>query len=282
MPDGWVKEFAPAKINLTLHVTGQRADGYHLLDSLVVFADVGDFVRLRPAKEMKLTVTGPMAGKVPAHAQNLVWKAATWFGAPPVEIVLEKNLPSASGIGGGSADAAATLRALSRLLDMPLPDAETTAKLGADVPVCIIGRPCRMRGIGDEVDLLDGLPGLHVLLVNPAVPLATPTVFNALSSKENPMMVLAPNEWVSARDLLIWADGQRNDLEAPAVQMQPIVRDVIQELRTCGAPLVRMSGSGATCFAASHKQSDIARAEVLIRQNFPNFWVARGQTFGSN
>jgi 4-diphosphocytidyl-2-C-methyl-D-erythritol kinase len=275
----WVHAFAPAKINLTLHVTGQRSDGYHLLDSLVAFADIGDTIRLRPAATMSLRVTGPMAEGVPEDASNLVWKAADWLGTPPVEIELEKHLPSAAGIGGGSSDAAATLRALCQLFKVPLPSAKDTATLGADVPVCLRGTPCLMRGIGDEIAPAPDLPDMHLLLVNPGVETPTPTVFRALKSKDNSEMALPDTAFRSDREAMLWVKSQRNDLEAPAIAGAPIIKELLQVLEGAGAPVARMSGSGATCFVASHRYSDIALAEVLVKEAFPEFWMGSARSW---
>ncbi len=178
--------FAPAKINLTLHVTGQRADGYHLLDSLVVFADVGDRVTVAPAARASLTVTGPFAANVPRGDENLVLRAAALAGAPPLSIALHKTLPAASGIGGGSSDAAATLRAVSELAGAALPG--DAAALGADVPVCLLARACRMSGIGDILVPLADLPPLYLVFANPGVAVSTAEVFAALTCKDGTAM----------------------------------------------------------------------------------------------
>ncbi|RMD91691.1 MAG: 4-(cytidine 5'-diphospho)-2-C-methyl-D-erythritol kinase, partial [Alphaproteobacteria bacterium] len=238
--------FAPAKINLTLHVTGQRADGLHLLDSLVVFADVGDRLRLERAASFSLTVTGPRAAGVPAGEENLVMRAARLMGAPPVAITLEKHLPAAAGIGGGSADAAALLRGLAALGGV-MPAPERLAALGADLPVCLLARPARMRGIGEQLTPLE-LPEVHLVLVNPGVALPTRAVFAALDSRENPPMPEPLPRWRDARELAGWLGRMRNDLEPPARALAPEIGVALDALaQTPGCLLARMSGSGATC-----------------------------------
>lgn len=260
--------FAPAKINLTLHVTGQRGDGYHLLDSLVAFADVGDHLQVEPAPEMRLSVTGPRAEGVPGDARNLCWRAAEWFGRPAA-ITLEKHLPAAAGIGGGSSNAAAVLRALSALTGRPLPEQGTEA-LGADVPVCLAARAARMSGIGEQVQAV-ALPDLHAVLVNPGVGVATPAVFKALEKKDNPPMSALPE----AADWNAWLAAQRNDLQAPAIAVQPVIAEVLAALAaTKGARLARMSGSGATCFALYDSRAEAQAAAEDLRRAQPRWWIA--------
>lgn len=271
-------EAAPAKVNLCLHVTGQRPDGYHLLDSLVVFVDVGDVIEVRAAPDVSLRVIGPQARGLPVGEDNLVLRAARAFsGSAGAEITLTKNLPAASGIGGGSADAAATLRALARLWAMPLPDADSVLRLGADVPACLAGRPLRMQGIGERLQPLPDLPAAHLVLVNPGVAVATPAVFKALPSKNNPPLPEVPG-FASAFDMAQWLAAQRNDLEAPAMALAPVIGAVKQELAAApGCLLARMSGSGATCFGlfADPTQAQTARAAISAAQ--PGWWVACGR-----
>jgi 4-diphosphocytidyl-2-C-methyl-D-erythritol kinase len=192
-----VHEAAPAKINLTLHVRGRRADGFHLLDSLVTFADAGDGVTVRPAARTRLRVTGPMAAGVPTGGENSVLRAAALIGVDAA-ITLDKHLPAAAGIGGGSSDAAATLRALARLGDRPLPEALC---LGADVPVCVLARAARMRGIGEDVMPVRGLPVLDAVLINPRVPVSTREVFARLAQRDNPPMPGALPRWCDTATL---------------------------------------------------------------------------------
>jgi 4-diphosphocytidyl-2-C-methyl-D-erythritol kinase len=178
-----VKVFAPAKVNLALHVTGRRDDGYHLLDSLVVFAGVGDWLDMAMATELSLSVSGPRAAGVPTDRGNLVWRAAEAFGTDRgARIHLEKHLPHAGGIGGGSADAGATLRGLSALWGVALPDPQAVLSIGADMSVCAASMPARMRGIGDILDPVPPIPGLWIVLVNPGLEVPTGPVFKALAT----------------------------------------------------------------------------------------------------
>lgn len=269
MQDNAVQEDAPAKINLTLHVTGQRADGYHLLDSLVVFADVGDRISFRPSATPGLRVTGPRAQGVPTDASNLVLRALALMGQTG-EITLDKHLPAMAGIGGGSSDAAATLRAVARATGAPLP--ETTVTLGADVPVCMTPRATRMRGIGEHLTPLPALPPLHGVLINPGVDIPTPAIFRQLATKTNPPMPEALPQWRSSADLIDWLGGMRNDLEPPARALAPEVGQTLDALSAdpaCG--LARMSGSGATCFGLTHSRA--LAEEVAQRLARPGWWV---------
>lgn len=259
-----IEAFAPAKINLTLHVTGQREDGYHLLDSLVAFADVGDRLWLTPGDAMALKVTGPFAEGVPTDARNLAWRAAEqagWTG----RIDLEKNLPHGAGLGGGSSDAAAVLRALDTAAD---------ADLGADVPVCHVGRASIMSGIGEQVQPLPRpLPPVFAILVNPGVPLPTPTVFAALATKDNPAMDVALPVWRSGAELIDWLADQRNDLEPPAIRLAPGIGTVLEVLRSLPqCRLARMSGSGSTCFALCVSLDDAQAAAQAIASQRPDWW----------
>ena len=262
---------APAKINLTLHVTGQRADGYHLLDSLVVFADLGDRLVLRPAARPALTVTGPMATGVPVGADNLVLRAAAAMGVT-LEIGLEKHLPAAAGIGGGSSDAAAVLRgAVALVPGLELP-ADAGLSLGADVPVCLLARAARMRGIGEDVMPVEGLPGLHGVLVNPGVAVSTGVIFRTLARKDNAPMPDDLPRWRDAADLAAWLAGQRNDMQDAAVAAVPVVGAVIAALAgTEGCLLARMSGSGATCFGLYADAAAADAAAVALTR--PGWWV---------
>jgi 4-diphosphocytidyl-2-C-methyl-D-erythritol kinase len=264
-------EPAPAKINLTLHVTGQRADGYHLLDSLVAFATIGDVVTVEAADTLSLTIDGPFAAGLCA-ADNLVLRAARLLdGARGAHIRLTKNLPVASGIGGGSADAAATLRALSQLWGVALPDG---LALGADVPACIAARTLRLQGVGDIITPLPALPPMEVVLVNPGVSVPTPLIFNALTSKKNTGMPAQLPTWQTAIDFAGWLAHQRNDLYAPAAQIAPQINDVLTMLRKTTPLFVGMSGSGATCFGLYHP-GEANRARILLQR--PGWWVAAGQ-----
>jgi 4-diphosphocytidyl-2-C-methyl-D-erythritol kinase len=270
-----VTEAAPAKVNLALHVTGRRADGYHLIDSLVVFAPIGDVVSVRAADSLTLAVEGPFAAAAPAGEANIVMTAARAIGGGRgAAITLTKNLPVASGVGGGSADAAATLRALSRLWALPPPGADQALGLGADVPVCLAGRPSRMRGIGEVLGPLPGPCPVHMVLVNPGVALATAEVFAALAGRENPGLP-DPPRFDTARDMATFAAGCRNDLQTPAEALAPAVTAALAAIRaTEGCLLARMSGSGATCFGLYPDAAARDAARAALVDGHPGWWVA--------
>lgn len=275
--------FAQAKINLTLHVTGQRPDGYHLLDSLVVFAAVGDTVRAEPAEALTLEIVGPQAGALPVTDDNLVLRAARAMGGAGrgARLVLEKRLPVASGIGGGSADAAATLTALAALWGAPLPDPATVLRLGADVPVCLGARAVRMAGVGEVLaPLAHPLPEGWLVLANPGVSVPTPPVFKALARKDNPPMPELPR-FGSAAELAAFLATQRNDLEAPAISLAPEIARTRQALAALpGCLLARMSGSGATCFGLfADAEAAEAGARSLAAQE-PRWWVEAARMTG--
>ncbi|HGG04474.1 MAG TPA: 4-(cytidine 5'-diphospho)-2-C-methyl-D-erythritol kinase [Aliiroseovarius sp.] len=266
-----VKAFAAAKLNLTLHVTGQRDDGFHLLDSLVLFLTTGDRVTVSGAEALQLSVTGPFGPRIPAGDDNLVLRAARLIGpGKGAKITLEKNLPPASGIGGGSADAAATLWALSQLWRVPMPSVQDLMGLGADIPVCLGAQFARMGGTGEQVTPLGKAPDFNILLVNPGVSVSTPDIFKALEQKENPAMPTLPDTKAGPDAWLDWLQHQRNDLEAPAIRTQPVIADVLDAMRALpGCRLARMSGSGATCFALMDK----AGAGCDLKAAHPEWWV---------
>ncbi len=270
-------EFAPAKINLALHVTGRRADGYHLLDSLVVFAGVGDRVSAAAGDGVTLAITGPQAGHLAVAPDNSVLRAVAIFGgARSVAITLDKVLPVASGIGGGSADAAATLRALAAFWGVGLPGADAVLALGADVPVCLAGRPARMTGIGEAVAVLaHDLPPAWLVLVNPGVGVATPAVFKALTMRDHPALPAVLPRWHDVRGMAAFLGDQRNDLEGPAITIAPVIADVKAALAAqAGCLMARMSGSGATCFGLFGDAAAAALAASVIAKAQPGWWVA--------
>ncbi len=246
-------EPAPAKVNLYLHVTGRRADGYHELDSLAVFAAVGDTVRAEPAQRLTLAIEGPFAAALAAEPDNLVLRAARALGEAAhvparARLVLTKTLPVASGIGGGSADAAAALRALGRLWGVAA-DTALAARLGADVPVCLSRRPARMGGIGEVLTPAPRLPACGIVLLNPNLAVATADVFRARRGAFSPPAEL-PAAWADAAALAADLARWRNDLEAPAIALCPPIGEALARLRAQpGCLIARMSGSGATCYA---------------------------------
>jgi 4-diphosphocytidyl-2-C-methyl-D-erythritol kinase len=282
-------EPAPSKVNLALHVIGRRADGYHLLDTIVVFPDIGDTVEARPAAALSLTVVGPAAAALADldDASNLVMRAAAGLralapGRPGAAIRLVKRLPVASGIGGGSADAAATIRLLGRLWGLDVTTGEVAAlalSLGADVPMCLASRPARARGIGEALDTLAHVPDLGIVLANPGVPVPTAAVFRALSTPHNPPIAALPP--ADADGFVRALAACRNDLEAPARTVAPAVgeaRDALAGLPGCR--LARMSGSGATCFALFDDGAAAREAAGRLAAARPHWWVAAGRLDG--
>ena len=271
-----LSELAPAKVNLYLRVTGRRADGYHLLDSLAVFGPAADVLSAGAGETLTLDVQGPFAPALAGEADNLVLRAARLLAeaacvAPQARLVLDKRLPVASGIGGGSADAAAALRLLARLWGVPVP-ADLAAQLGADVPVCLAARPARMEGIGEHLGAAPDLPAFGLLLVNPGVAVSTPAVFRARAGGFSEPATLPP-AWTSAEAMAVDLRPLGNDLEAAAIALCPAIADVLAWLRARpGCLLARMSGSGATCFALF---ADEAAAEAHAR-DAPRGWWAHG------
>ncbi len=274
--------FAPAKVNLTLHVTGRRADGYHTLDSLVVFADVGDRLELERADETSLLVEGPEAAAVPSGTDNLVLRAAALSdNAPKLRITLTKTLPVASGIGGGSADAAAVWRGLHALADAqprPETDPDNTShkllSLGADIPMCIPSVGARVGGIGDVITHLPDLPFLPAVLINPNREVSTPSVFKEMHCRENPPMESSVPAFDTAMEMIDWLAAQRNDLEVAAIAIEPAIADVKSALRDAkGCHLSRMSGSGATCFGLFESEAAAKRAARALQEAHPDWWV---------
>lgn len=290
VPAAALHESAAAKINLALHVTGRRADGYHELDSLVVFTAAGDRLSATAGDNISLTIEGPMAAGL-AREGNLVLKAAEAFSrqvnrAPSgVRLVLEKHLPVASGIGGGSADAAAALRLLNRLWrsGASIKDlARTGLALGADVPVCVHSRPARMTGIGESVSLLASLPRLPLVLVNPGCAVSTPDVFARLARRENPPLPPFPAIFSSPAEIARYLLGCRNDLEAPARAVTPVIAEIVDDLAgSPGCLIARMSGSGATCFGLYPDTGAADAAARAIAARRPGWWVTSTTTLST-
>jgi 4-diphosphocytidyl-2-C-methyl-D-erythritol kinase len=271
-----VRDWAPAKVNLFLHVTGRRDDGYHLLDSLVVFADLADRLEARPAPALSLAVTGDFAAGAGAVGDNLVLRAARLL-APPnagAALSLEKRIPVAAGLGGGSSDAAAALRLLSRLWGVPLPARAAVARLGADVPVCLSATPQRMQGIGEVVSPAPPLPeGLGLVLANPRLPLATQAVFGAYAQPFDAPAAL-PARLDDAAVLASWLRTTRNGLEPAAISLCPPVAEVLAACAALpGALLARMSGSGPTCFALFRSVAAAEAAAGLLARAEPGWFV---------
>ncbi len=286
-------ETARAKVNLTLRVLGRRADGYHDIESLVVFADCADTLTLTPGSELGLATGGPGAQDCGEMADNLVIRAARLLGEriPGLtfgKFTLDKHLPVAAGIGGGSADAAAALRLLARANGIAIDDpriVDVARETGADIPVCLASHACTMTGVGENLSMLD-IPSMPCVMVNPRVGVATKDVFAALGLGKGEFLAGAgdvmfspgwPDDGASF-DAWIGAIGHgTNDLEKPALQVQPVIGEVLSALRaTDGVQLARMSGSGATCFAVFETTDAAAQAAKAISQSHPGWWVHAG------
>ena len=263
---GAITEFAPAKINLSLRVGRAREDGYHPLDSLVTFADWGDTITVRDEIALMMSMSGEASEDLIEEENNLVLRAARALqdhaGIDKGAMIhLHKEIPVAAGLGGGSADAAATLRALNQLweLDLELDElAQIGLSIGADVPACVYSRPLRMRGIGEWIELIDNFPAFNAVLINPGVKVSTGKVFEAFDETQ-------PAELKEAKgrgpNVLDWLSREPNSLERPAMRVQPKIKKALQWLdRQDGVALVRMSGSGASCFAIFEDDADAEKA----------------------
>lgn len=273
------REFARAKINLFLHVSEKRADGFHPLQSLAVFPDLGDELTAAPAGALSLAVEGPFAGELAAEADNLVLRAARALNAHAgATLTLTKNLPVASGIGGGSADAAAALRTLSVLWELAHDEAELcriAATLGSDIPVCVVSRASWMEGRGEILSPVTSLPRLPMLLVNPRVAVPTKDVFAALQARSGVAARLPEGRFADMADLLRYLETTKNDLEAPARAIQPVIGAVLSALAALpGALFTRMSGSGATCFALFPDDAAASRAAQILSAAQGGWWIA--------
>jgi len=274
---------APAKVNLALHVVGRRPDGYHELESLVVFTRFGDRIAVLPAGRDELAVSGKYAAAVPVDGENLVVRARDAlrgrFGAeaaPPVKISLEKNLPVASGIGGGSSDAASALRALLDAWNLHMEEAELARiglGLGADVPMCLAARPLIARGVGERLETVPDFPPLGLVLVNPGVAVSTAEAFAGLGKRDSGKLPPLPHA-IHFHSLRTWLEATRNDLEPAARALRPEIGDALAALKRAGAAFARMSGSGATCFGLFETGNVAKRAAAAIRGARPQWFVA--------
>ena len=280
---------ARAKLNLFLHVGPRQEDDYHPLQSLVAFTDLGDDLHLVPSKDLTLTIEGPFAPDLSAENahNNLVMKAAfalaDWtkdhgISVSGAHLTLHKKLPVASGIGGGSADAAAALRGLCELWQLD-PPAEELMKLalslGADVPVCLHGCPTLMSGIGEQLTDLHGLPDIHVVLVNHGQAMSTAKVFHEFDKRgSRPVLETQVTGSLGGFEgLLGFLNNTRNDLQAPAIALLPEIARVLDSLKNAGAPFARMSGSGATCFALFSNKDDAQACAEKLRKDHPQWWI---------
>ncbi|MBX3576051.1 MAG: 4-(cytidine 5'-diphospho)-2-C-methyl-D-erythritol kinase [Rhizobiaceae bacterium] len=280
---------APAKVNLALHVVGRRADGYHDIETLAVFTRLGDRLTVASSPSDTFRVDGPFAGDVPVDGTNLVLRAREALRdearqhCPPIALSLDKELPVASGIGGGSSDAAAALRALADQwrLHIGLEElARLGARLGADVPMCLTARPLVARGVGDRIETLRGFPALDIVLVNPGVAVSTPSVFRLLQRTDNAPLGALPRH-PDFGDIVGWLGSTRNDLEDAATSLVPPIGDALGAMAREGAAFVRMSGSGATCFGLFESAAHAARAAKAIGSARPDWFVAATESGAS-
>jgi len=284
-----VSVFAPAKINLALHVLGRRENGYHDLESLVVFAGVGDELSVKTDKSDSLVITGPFDTALDPGPSNLITRAVKLFRAEwpeavthGVHITLEKNLPVAAGIGGGSADAAAALRAMAAFskVEIPTPElANLALELGADVPLCLYSRTCTARGVGEIVQPVRRFPALHVVLINPLVSISTRAVFerwqDTRRDTRNAQLAPLPDWPITKADMGRWMAETRNDLEVAATEMLPHISKITGALyQTNNCIGARMSGSGATVFGLFASAAAASKAAVDMRQLFREHWIA--------
>tara|TARA_R110002095_G_scaffold66377_1_gene56310 strand:- start:432 stop:1304 length:873 start_codon:yes stop_codon:yes gene_type:complete len=274
-----IVERAPAKVNLTLRVGRAREDGYHPLDSLVVFADWGDTITVEPAAGLTLSMSGEASRALVAERANLVLRAARALQASAglqagASIHLEKLIPVSSGLGGGSADAAATLRALNRLwqLNWTMDKlAQLALTLGADVPACLYSRPLRMRGIGDWIEVLGDMPPLYGVIANGGVPVATADVFKAFD-KGGPALLSESTPDLAA--LPAWLADEPNDLQSAAIAVAPDIARTLEVLAATGRPsLVRMSGSGASCFSLYNSLDEAQQAAAMLNAALPDWTI---------
>lgn len=280
---------APAKINLFLHVGPVDADGYHPLSSLVAFADVGDRVTVEPADRLSLTVIGPFGAGLAAEPDNLILRAlralgqATGTGEPPLRVTLDKRLPIAAGLGGGSSDAGAALKLARQALALDIDDVELEAVagvIGADGPMCLRMRTAWAEGRGDVLTEEQHLPPLHAVLFNPGVPSPTGAVYRAYDAGPPRAAAHAlawpapPADW-SPAVVIDWLSGLRNDLQPPAETLTPAIADAVSAVAAApGVALARMSGSGATVFGLCRSGEDAAAAAAALSAAHPAAWVA--------
>jgi 4-diphosphocytidyl-2-C-methyl-D-erythritol kinase len=281
-------EPAPAKVSLCLHVIDQLDNGHHALEGLTVFTQLCDYVSAKQAKRDQLEITGPFADALKGERGNIILSALNafrvrWPSSIPdgLEITLEKILPVAAGIGGGSADAAATLR-LANHIAGDIADANELAQLalelGGDVPMCLFSRTMLVQGIGEQMRIVQPFPKLHLVLANPGIAVPSAKIFRALKSKKNPMLTPLPQEISHSAALAMWLQDSRNDLQPPAIEIVPQIAEMIDEMaKTSGCILSRMSGSGATIFGLFAAERQAILAAQHMRQTFPNYWVAQSK-----
>lgn len=288
------RRFAPAKVNLFLHVGDKRPDGYHNLVSLIAFADAGDWIEVRDAKRQSFSMTGPFADALKDEKDNLVlrvardldvWAEERGHKTTPVELILEKNLPVAAGIGGGSSDAAAVLHLLAEHWSLPVAIDELEAigqTLGADVPVCLRGCPTLVSGMGEILNRAPQLPAFSLVLVNPGIEVPTKRIFNTISVRSGVVPPLFPQSFGTARDFAMYLDRLFNDLAAPAKAIAPVIMHAESALVASeGCLIARMSGSGATCFGLYETEEAAQTAATQIAESNPSWWVKASRTYVS-
>ncbi|MBL6856374.1 MAG: 4-(cytidine 5'-diphospho)-2-C-methyl-D-erythritol kinase [Rhodobacteraceae bacterium] len=271
-----IESLAAAKINLALHVIGFNEERYHEIDSLVTFANIGDIIQVRPYNSLKLSIDGPFASSVPQGAENIIIKAAKFLSLDgKAHIRLTKNLPVQAGLGGGSADAAATLRSLSKLWNLPIPNSPEV--LGADIPICLLSETAVVQGIGEKIMPVSIPEKLQIILIKPCTGLSTETVFKTLKEKNNKKM----NPYLGTESKYIFKKhikALRNDLLKPSIELAPIIKDVLSFLNTQnGIYFSQMSGSGTTCFGLFENKINALKALSNAKRKFPEMWCQTAQ-----
>ena len=273
-----LEEKASAKVNLCLKIVGQKSDGFHLLDSIVGFTEFGDHLSFKKSDELKLTAKGAFSDQIPVDKSNLILKAAELLRTinnikTGAHITLTKNLPPSAGLGGGSSDAAATIRGLSRLWGTDLPEIDDLMKIGSDLPVCINQKTQHMKGFGEVLEEINTFPNLPILLVNPLKKVSTQTVFRMLKNKKNPPLSKYEKLFQAKKDWINWLLLQRNDLMEPAVKVEPVISEVLRLIsKQISVEKVSMSGSGATCFGIFENKHDCDLAMKRVRLERPDWW----------
>jgi len=273
-----VEEKASAKVNLCLQIVGQKSNGFHLLDSIVGFTEFGDHLSFKKSDELELKVKGAFSGQIPVDKSNLILKAAELLKTlnnikTGARITLIKNLHPSAGLGGGSSDAAATIRGLSRLWGTDLPEIDDLMKIGSDLPVCINQKTQHMKGFGEVLNEINTFPNLPILLVNPLKKVSTQTVFRKLENKKNSPLSKYEKLFQTKKDWINWLLLQRNDLMEPAVSVEPVISEVLRLIsKQISVEKVSMSGSGATCFGIFENKHDCDLAMQRVRLERPDWW----------
>ena len=272
------EEKASAKVNLCLQIVGQKPNGFHLLDSIVGFTEFGDHLSFKKSDKLELTVQGAFSDQIPVDRSNLILKAAELVRKlndikTGAHITLTKNLPPSAGLGGGSSDAAAAIRGLSRLWGTDLPEIDDLMKIGSDLPVCINQKTQHMKGFGEVLEEINTFPNLPILLVNPLKKVSTHTVFRMLQNKKNPPLSKYEKLFQAKKYWINWLLLQRNDLMEPAVKVEPVISEVLRLIsKQVSVEKVSMSGSGATCFGVFENKHDCDLAMKRVRLERPDWW----------